>query len=127
MKNNLIKIILALIVILGALNIKWLYQPSTDTHFSIVNAVSMDISEKQFQTPSFIKDTCNYYISHKFTTACDIIKNYDDVVVVEYKGNSYKVFVKDGNSYNKAKADVTFKASQNLKDYKITDIRPIEH
>ena len=64
MKKNLIKVVLILVVALGALNIKWLYQPSTASHFSIINSVSTDISEKQFLTPESIKDTCGYYINH---------------------------------------------------------------
>lgn len=127
MKKNLIKVVLILVVVLGALNIKWLYQPSTDTHFSIAQSIDTDIAEKQFLTLSSAKDTCNYYINHKFTTTCDVVTNYDDIVVVEYKGNDYKVLVKDGDNYNNvSRADVTFKAGKSLKDYKIVNIKPIE-
>lgn len=71
-KKNFKKVVLILVVILEVLNIKWLYQPSTDTHFSIMQSLSTDVAEKQFLTPGSIKDTCNYCVSHKFTTACDV-------------------------------------------------------
>lgn len=125
MKRNLIKVVLILVVALGTLNIKWLYHPSTDTRFSIINSVLTDISEKQFLTPEFIKDTFSYYVNHKVTVTCDVVTNYDNTVVIEYKGNDYKVPVNDGDNYNNVSAaEVIFQTGKSLKDYKVVNIQP---
>jgi hypothetical protein len=65
--------------------------------------------------------------AHKtITCKCDIITNYDNIVEIEYKGNSYKCYVKDGNNYNNAtKALITFKTTKSLLNYKIIDIKPL--
>lgn len=125
MKKNLLKAIIILVVLVGGLNIKWMVALEFGTHFSLLESLNMDISEKQFLTPESIKESLNYYVDHKFTTTCDIVENYDNVVVVEYRGNDYKVNVKDGDSYNNAsKAKITFKTSDTLKDYQIVNIQP---
>lgn len=111
-------------------------------YFSVLSAIQSDIDEQQFNTPYFIyhsivgyKNTNNpdnsQQINNNNTTItanCDIVTNYDNTIVIEYKGNQYKCTVHDGNNYNKStQALVSFHTNNigNLKQYKITDIKPL--
>lgn len=66
--------------------------------------------------------------TNTIVSTCNIITNYDNMVVIEYKGNTYKCFVHDGNIYNKlTKAKIIFNTNNisDLKSYRIIDIAPV--